>query len=144
MNQLVWKPETHTNCSSLFVCSTTKTFLLPASFAVVLTGKSKVRAYHPKPGNLGYSTHPFSQFSYWLFLHTCCDRGSTTASLMHAPYIPDIWLETCGSYCLYEIGFLVVAGCLHEHGWIPMKAELVEGVVVLCGRWTVSAEAGVT
>ena len=29
-------------------------------------------------------------------------------------------------------------------GQIPMKAELVEGVVVLCGRWTVSAEAGVT
>ena len=29
-------------------------------------------------------------------------------------------------------------------GQIPMKAELVEGVVLLCGRWTVSAEAGVT
>ena len=27
---------------------------------------------------------------------------------------------------------------------IPMKAELVEGVVVLCGRRTVSAETGVT
>ena len=31
-----------------------------------------------------------------------------------------------------------------EHGRIPMKAELVEGVVVLCGRLTVLAEAGVT
>ena len=31
-----------------------------------------------------------------------------------------------------------------EHGQIPMKAELVEAVVVLCGRLTVSAEAGVT
>ena len=29
-------------------------------------------------------------------------------------------------------------------GQIPMKAEFVEGVVVLCGRWTVSAETGVT
>ena len=29
-------------------------------------------------------------------------------------------------------------------GQIPMKAELVQGVVVLCGQWTVLAEAGVT
>ena len=30
------------------------------------------------------------------------------------------------------------------YGQIPMKAELVESVVVLCGRLTVSAETGVT
>ena len=34
--------------------------------------------YHPTPGNLGYSTHPLSQYSYWLLLYTCSDHGSTT------------------------------------------------------------------
>ena len=74
-------------------------------------------AYHPKPGNLGYSTHLLSQYSYWLFFYFCCDHGSTTASLIPAPYIPDIWLETCGRYYLYEIGFLMVAGCLCMAGF---------------------------
>ena len=31
---------------------------------------------------------------------------------MPALYIPDIWLETCGRYYLYDIGFLTVAICL--------------------------------
>ena len=72
---------------------------------------------HPKPGNLGYSTHLLSQYSYWLFLYFCCDHGSTTASLIPVPYIPDTWLETCGRYYLYEIGFLMVAGCLCMAGF---------------------------
>ena len=67
--------------------------------------------------NGGYSIPLLSHYSYWLFLFTCCDHGSTTASLMPAPYIPDIWLETCGRYYLYEIGFLMVAGCLCMAGF---------------------------
>ena len=62
--------------------------------------------------NTDLITHPLSQFSYWLFFFTCCDHQSTTASLMPAPYIPYNWLETCGRYYLYEVGFLMVAGCL--------------------------------
>ena len=60
--------------------------------------------HHPPPGNQGYLICPLSQYSCWLFLYT--------ASLMSAPYIPDIRLETYGRYCLYEIGFVTVAG-----GW---------------------------
>ena len=50
---------------------------------------------------------------------TCCDQRFTTASLMPAPYIPDIRLETYGRYYLYEIGFLMVAGglCMTRFQW---------------------------
>ena len=59
---------------------------------------------------------------------------------MPAPYIPYNWLE------LVELvwSWIPYGGWMLEYDQIPMKAELVEGVVVLCGRWTVSAEAGVT
>ena len=43
---------------------------------------------------------------------TYCDQPFTTASLMPAPYIPDIsQTGNLGRY-LYDIGFPTVAGCL--------------------------------
>ena len=41
INQKVWKPEIHTNCSSPFVVFNYKASLIPALFAVVSTFKSK-------------------------------------------------------------------------------------------------------
>ena len=62
---------------------------------------------------------------------TCCDQPFTTVSLMPARYIPDIRLETAEDTCMtldsYRWRMLV-------SGQILLKAELVEGVVVLCGR----------
>ena len=47
----------------------------------------------------------------WSWIHN--------STLMHPLYIhiPDNWLETCGTCYLYEIGFLMVAGCLSMGGF---------------------------
>ena len=57
------------------------------------------------------------QHSYSVSTHT--DLFLYTASLMPAPYIPDIRLETYGRYYLYETGFLTVAGglCMTRLQW---------------------------
>ena len=49
---------------------------------------------------------------------------------MPAPQIPDIWLETCGWYYLYEIGFLTVAGC--SSVWLDSNKNWTCGRFKLC------------
>ena len=52
------------------------------------------------------------------------------ASLMPAPQIPDISLETCGWYYLYETGFLTVAGC--SSVWLDSNENWTCGRFKLC------------
>ena len=66
-------------------------------------------------------------------------------TLMPAPYIPDIRLETYGRYYLYEIGFLTVAGGL-SMAWFQWKLNLCiwcSGVWPMncCGRTGVTLGA---
>ena len=72
---------------------------------------------------------------HFVVIHNCIPDA--------ALYIPDYRLETCRRYYLYETGFLIYSGWVLVYGRIPMKAELVEGVVVF-DWWTVLAETSVT
>ena len=71
----------------------------------------------------------------WSWIHNCIPDVCP----LHSRYLTgNLWK------ILLVWSWIPYGGWMLEYGQIPMKAELVEGVVVLCGRWTVSAEAGVT
>ena len=71
----------------------------------------------------------------WSWIHNCIPD----ACPIHSRYLTgNLWK------ILLVWNWIPYGGWMLVYGRIPMKAELVEGVVVLCGRWTVSAEAGVT
>ena len=74
-----------------------------------------------------WATHCFSSLLQRLPLVSSfkrsCKKYKNTASLMPAPYIPDIRLENCGRYYLYEIGFLTVAGGF-SMTWFQWKLNL--------------------
>ena len=77
----------------------------------------------------------FSQHLLWSWIYNCIPD----ACPIHSRYMTgNLWkIQLVWNWIPYG-GWMLV------YGRIPMKAELVEGVVVLCGWWTVSAEAGVT
>ena len=71
----------------------------------------------------------------WSWIHNCIPYTCP----IHSRYMTgNLWK------ILLVWNWIPYGGWMLAYGRIPMKAELVEGVVVLCGRWTVLAEAGVT
>ena len=133
INQQVWKPETHTNSSCLFVVSNYKSmpdacpFCCSFNLAIGGTQLQEIR-------RLNMPTQAVPTL-------TCCDQPFTTASLMPAPYIPDIRLETGEETCmkLDSLQYLVFSV------WLDSNESWTCGYgVVVFGRWTVSTETGVT
>ena len=143
INLKVWKPETHTNCSSLFVVFNYKSIPVACQFCfgvnLQITGPNlpsktrKSRILHTSIQSLLILT--FSPHLLWSWIHYCIPD----ACPIHSRNMTgNLWK------ILLVWNWIPYGGWMLEHGRIPMKAELVEGVVVLCGRWTVLAEAGVT
>ena len=85
INQKVWTPEIHTNCSSPFVVFNYKG--IPDSCPFCCGVNLQIKGiYHQTPGNPGYPTYLPSQYSHWRFLCPCCDCGQYR-SLSLSPWI---------------------------------------------------------
>ena len=86
INQKVWKPEIHTNCSSPFVVFNCKGIPDSCPFCCGVNLHIK-ETYHQTPGNPGYPTCLPSQYSCWLFHCPCCNYCGQYRSLSLWPWI---------------------------------------------------------
>ena len=86
INQKVWKPEIHTNCSSPFVVFNCKGIPDSCPFCCGVNLQIK-ETYHQTPGNPGYPTCLPSQYSCWLFHCPCCNYCGQYRSLSLSPWI---------------------------------------------------------
>ena len=134
LNQWVWKPETHTNCSSLLVVFNYKCILVACpfccSFKLAIGGTQLQEIKETQRAYTG-STHTDL---LWSATHNCIPD----ACPIHSRYLTgNLWK------ILLVWNWIPYGGWMLVYGRIPMKAELVNGVVVY-GRRTVTAEAGVS
>ena len=130
-NYIVWKPGTHTDHSSVFVLTVFNYKHIPDNclFCCDANQASGVEGtYHLNQENSGIPNMPTRSVLrltvplQFVVIHNCIPDATL--------YIPDHRLETCGRHYLYEIGFLIYSGWVLAYGQFPVKAELVEGVVV--------------
>ena len=137
----MWKPEIHTNCSSLSVVFNYQSIPGACPFCCGVNLPSANPPSNSRKFRIPMLTCLPSQFSYWLFLYTYCDHWSTTASLMlpHTFQMSDWKLVediTCMRLCFKQ--------WLDTRVWPDSIENWTCGRCSGVGQWTVSAKACVT